>query len=56
MADGETSVNAYNKLMDWGMQLLVGPTTTGAAHAVSASDQHGPDLHADPLRLLHRRH
>ena len=36
VADGETSVNAYNNLMDWGMQLLVGPTTTGAAQAVSA--------------------
>ena len=36
MADGETSVNAYNTLMDWGMQLLVGPTTTGAAVAVSS--------------------
>ena len=35
VADGETSVNAYNKLMDWGMQLLVGPTTTGAAIAVA---------------------
>ena len=36
VADGETSVNAYNKLMDWGMQLLAGTTTTGAAQAVSA--------------------
>ena len=36
VADGETSVNAYNKLMAWGMQLLAGPTTTGAAQAVSA--------------------
>ena len=36
VADGETSVNPYNKLMDWGMQLLAGPTTTGAAQAVSA--------------------
>ena len=36
VADGETSVNAYNTLMDWGMQLLVGPTTTGAAVAVSS--------------------
>ena len=35
VADGETSVNAYNKLMDWGMQALVGPTTTGASIAVS---------------------
>ena len=36
MGDGETSVNAYNNLMDWGMQLLVGPTTTGASIAVAA--------------------
>lgn len=36
VADGETSINAYNKLMDEGMQLLVGPTTTGAALAVSS--------------------
>ena len=34
--DGEKSVNAYNNLMDWGMQVLVGPTTTGAAVAVAA--------------------
>ena len=36
VADGETSVNAYNALMDGGMQVLVGPVTTGAAIAVSA--------------------
>ena len=36
VADGETSVNAYNTLMDWGMQVLVGPVTTGAAISVSA--------------------
>ena len=35
-ADGEKSVNAYNTLMDWGMQVMVGPTTTGASIAVSA--------------------
>lgn len=34
-ADGEKSVNAYNKLMDWGMQVLVGPTTTGASMSVA---------------------
>ena len=34
--DGEKSVNAYNNLMDWGMQVLVGPTTTGASISVSA--------------------
>ena len=36
VADGETSVNAYNTLMDWGMQVMVGPTTTGASMAVAA--------------------
>lgn len=35
-ADGEKSVNAYNTLMDWGMQVMVGPTTTGASIAVGA--------------------
>ena len=34
-ADGEKSSNAYNTLMDWGMQVLVGPTTTGASMAVA---------------------
>ena len=36
VGDGETSVNAYNALMDWGMQVLVGPTTTGASVAVAS--------------------
>ena len=36
VADGETSVNAYNTLMDWGMQAMVGPTTTGASIAVAS--------------------
>ena len=31
-ADGEKAVNAYNTMMDWGMQVLVGPTTTGCIH------------------------
>ncbi|MBO4914980.1 MAG: ABC transporter substrate-binding protein [Oscillospiraceae bacterium] len=35
-ADGEKAVNAYNTLMDWGMQVLVGPVTTGSAIAVSS--------------------
>ena len=30
-ADGEKAVNAYNNMMDNGMQVLVGPTTTGAS-------------------------
>ena len=35
-ADGEKAVNAYNTLMDWGMQVLCGPVTTGSAIAASA--------------------
>lgn len=33
--DNEKSVNAYNTLKDWGMQMLVGPTTSGCTIAVS---------------------
>ena len=36
VADGETAVNAYNTLVDWGMQVLAGPVTSGAAIAVSS--------------------
>ena len=35
-AGGEKAVNAYNTLMDWGMQIMAGPTTSGAAAAVAA--------------------
>ena len=35
-ADGEKAINAYNTLLDWGMQVQVGPVTTGAAITVSA--------------------
>ena len=35
-ADGEKAVNAYNKLMDWGMQIMAGPTTSGSALATAA--------------------
>ena len=34
--DPEKSVNAYNTLKDWGMQMLVGTTTTAPCVAVSA--------------------
>ena len=37
VADGEKAVNAFNDLVDWGMQALVGPVTTGAAVAVSGT-------------------
>ena len=36
VSDSETAMNAYNNLMDWGMQILVGPVTTGPAISVSA--------------------
>ena len=44
--DAEKSVNAYNALKDWGMQILVGPTTTNPAIAVSA------EANADRIFLL----
>lgn len=34
--DAEKSVNAYNSLKDWGMQVLAGPTTTTPSLAVAA--------------------
>ena len=34
--DGEIAVNAYNKLMDWDMDVLVGTVTSGACIAVAA--------------------
>lgn len=35
-ADSEKAVNAYNNLMDWGMQIMAGPTTSGSALAAAA--------------------
>ena len=35
-ADVEPAVNAYNILMDWGMQIMAGPTTSGSAAATAA--------------------
>ena len=35
-ADSEMAVNAYNTLMDWGMQVMAGPTTSGSAAATAA--------------------
>ncbi len=34
-ADAEKAVNAYNSLMDWGMQIMAGPVTSGAAGATA---------------------
>ena len=34
--DAEKSVNAYNSLKDWGMQVLAGPVTTTPTLAVAA--------------------
>ena len=36
VADGETAVNAYNNLLDWGMQAMIGTVTTGACISMSA--------------------
>lgn len=36
VADGETAVNAYNSLLDWGMDLMIGTVTTGACISMSA--------------------
>ena len=41
--DGEKAVNAFNTLLDWGMQALVGPTTTGASVAVAAECGNDPE-------------
>ena len=35
-ADAEKAVNAYTALMDWGMQIMAGPTTSGSAAATAA--------------------
>ena len=34
--DTEKAVNAYKNLKDWGMQIMAGPTTSGAAAATAA--------------------
>jgi len=35
-ADSEKAVNAYNNLMDWGMVIMAGPTTSASAAAAAA--------------------
>ena len=35
-ADSEMAVNAYNTLMDWGMQIMAGPVTTAPSNVVAA--------------------
>ena len=36
VGDGETAVNAYNSLMDWGMDVMIGTVTSGACISVAA--------------------
>ena len=45
-ADAEKSVNGYNVLKDWGMQVLLGTTTTNCCLAVA------PETEADNMFLL----
>ena len=44
--DGEKAVNAYNSLMDWGMQIMAGTVTSGACLSVA------PECVADRVFLL----
>ncbi len=44
VADPEKSVTAFNDLADWGMQALVGPTTTGASVAVAKETTKDPKV------------
>ncbi len=44
--DGEKAVNSYNNLMDWGMQIMAGPTTSGCALSVA------PECAADQVFML----
>ena len=44
--DQEKAINAYNSLKDWGMQFLVGPTTSAPAIAV------GTEAEGDNMFLL----
>lgn len=35
VSDGETGLNAYNKLKDWGMQIFAGAVTTGPCNTIA---------------------
>ncbi len=35
VSDGETALNAYNKLKDWGMQMFAGAVTTGPCNNIA---------------------
>lgn len=35
VSDGETALNAYNKLKDWGMQIFAGAVTTGPCNNIA---------------------
>ena len=46
VADGETALNAYNKLIDDGMQIFAGTVTSGAGQAVA------PQAYEDQIFML----
>ena len=50
--DAEKSVNAYNTLKDWGMQILAGPVTTTPLCVCGFRDRERQHVHADSFCLF----
>ena len=46
VSDGETALNAYNKLKDWGMQIFAGAVTTGPCNTIA------PEAVADQIFMM----
>ena len=54
--DAEKSVNAYNTLKDWGMQMLMGTVTSTPCTAVVAKTAEDRYVPADPFRICCREY
>ncbi len=50
--DAEKSVNAYNTLKDWGMQMLMGTVTSTPCTAVICKTEERQYVPADSVRIL----
>ena len=46
VSDGETALNAYNQLKDWGMQIFAGAVTTGPCNTIA------PEAVADQIFMM----